>query len=99
MAIIVEQSEKKSNLFGIVGWLIFLAIVGAAVYYMFFAQPQLVTIPASGTLGTIAPIAHISLQPAAVVQGPEFSALTSTIALPTPQGPAPVGRTDPFVAP
>ncbi len=51
MAIIVEESEKKSNLFGIVGWLVFLAIAGAAVYYLFFAQPQLVTIPASGTLG------------------------------------------------
>lgn len=99
MAIIVEENKKKSNVLGIVGWLVFLAIIAAAIYYVFFAQPELVPIPAAGNLGTIAPITQLSLQPETVVQGPAFQALTSTIALPTPQGPAAVGRTDPFVAP
>jgi hypothetical protein len=99
MAIIVEEEQKKSNLFGIIGWLVFLAIAGAAVYYVFFAQPGLVTIPASGTLGTIAPIAQTSLHPETVVQSPAFQTLKSTITLPSPQGPATVGRTDPFIAP
>jgi len=99
MAIIVEEEKKKSGLFGIIGWLIFLVIAGAAVYYIFFAQPQLVTIPASGTLGAIEPIAQTSLHPETVVQGAAFQVLKSTITLPTPQGPAAVGRTDPFIAP
>jgi hypothetical protein len=99
MAIIVEEEQKKSNLFGIIGWLVFLAIAGAAVYYVFFAQPELVTIPASGTLGTIAPIAQTALHPETVVQGAAFQALKSTITLPSPSGPVTVGRTDPFIAP
>jgi hypothetical protein len=59
----------------------------------------LVTIPASGTLGTIAPIAQTELHPETVMQSPAFQTLKSTIALPSPQGPAAVGRTDPFIAP
>ena len=99
MAIIVEEGEKRSNIFSIVGWLVFLGIAGAAVYYLFFAQPELVTIPSAGSLSTIAPITQLALHPETVIQSPAFQALTSTIPLPTPQGPAVVGRTDPFVAP
>jgi hypothetical protein len=99
MAIIVEENERKSNIFGIVGWLVFLIIVGAAVYYVFFAQPELVAIPASGNLGEIAPITQVALHPETVVQGAAFQALTSTIPLPSPSGPASVGRPDPFIAP
>ncbi len=99
MAIIVEEEQKKSNLFGVVGWLVFLAIAGAAVYYVFFAQPELVAIPASGTLGMIAPITQTSLHPETVVQSPAFQSLKSTITLPSPSGPAGVQRTDPFIAP
>ncbi len=99
MAIIVEEEQKKSGLLGIIGWLVFLAIAGAAVYYVFFAQPELVTIPASGTLGTIAPITQTALHPQTVVQGAAFQALKSTITLPSPSGPAAVSRPDPFIAP
>lgn len=100
MAIIVEEGGRKNgNIVGIIGWLVFLAAAAAAVYYIFFAQPALVPIPASGTIGTIAPIANVSLQPQSVIGAPAFQALTSTIPLPTPQGPAAVGRTDPFIAP
>ncbi|HUC31373.1 MAG TPA: hypothetical protein VMR99_01630 [Candidatus Paceibacterota bacterium] len=99
MAIIVEENEKKSNVLGIVGWLVFLIIAAAAVYYLFFAQPELVTIPATGTIGTVAPITQLTLQPATVVQSPAFQALVSSIPLPTPQGPAAVGRSNPFIAP
>lgn len=100
MAIIVEENGgKRSNLLGIIGWLVFLAVAAVAVYYIFFAQPELVTIPATGAIGTIAPITQISLQPSSVIQGPAFEALTSTVPLPSPQGPAGVGRPDPFVSP
>lgn len=99
MAIVVEDEQKKSGLFGLIGWLVFLVIAGAAVYYVFFAQPELVVIPASGTIGTIAPITQTALHPETVVQGVAFQALKSTIALPSPSGPAAVGRPDPFIAP
>jgi len=99
MAIIVEENERKSSVLGIVGWLVFLIAVAVGIYYIFFAQPELVTIPATGSLGTIAPIAQLSLHPETVVQSGAFQALTSTIALPTPAGPVTVERTNPFVAP
>ena len=99
MAIIIGQNEKKSNLFSIIGWIIFLAIAGAAVYYVFFAQPELVAIPAAGRLGTIATITQISLHPDTVVQSAAFEALISTIPLPATSSPALVGRPDPFIAP
>lgn len=99
MAIIVEEGEKKNNLFAIVGWLIFLCIAAVAVYYVFFAQPELVIIPAAGNVGEIAPITQTNLNPSTVIESPAFQALTSTIALPVPQGPATVGRTDPFIVP
>jgi hypothetical protein len=99
MAIIVDEGEKKTNLFGIIGWVVFLGIAAASVYYIFFAQPELVVIPATGSLGTIAPIASTAIQPSAVIQSGAFQALTSTVPLPTPQGPVSVGRTDPFIAP
>lgn len=99
MAIIVEEGEKKTNIFGIAAWLVFLVIVAGAVYYIFFAQPQLVVIPATGTLNNIAPIAQLSLNPQNVVDGAAFQALHSTITLPTPQGPVSVGRPNPFIAP
>jgi hypothetical protein len=99
MAIIVEEGEKKNNIFGIIGWLVFLGIAGAAAYYVFFAKPELVIIPSSGSLSSIAPITQLALHPDAVIQNPTFQTLNSSIPLPTPQGPTPVGRTDPFIAP
>jgi hypothetical protein len=99
MAIIVEEGEKKTNMLGIIGWLVFLGLAAAAVYYVFFAQPQLVVIPSTGSLSIIAPITEAAVQPNTVIQGATFQALKSTIPLPTPQGPAAVGRTNPFVAP
>ena len=99
MAIIVDEGEKKTNLLGIIGWVVFLVIAAGAIYYIFFAQPPLVAIPSSGALSTIAPIAETAIQPDVVMQSAAFEALTSTVPLPTPQGPVPVGRTNPFIAP
>ncbi len=87
MAIIVDEGEKKTNLLGIIGWVVFLAIAAAAVYYIFFAQPQLVVIPASGNLGMIAPIAQNAVQPDTVTQSTAFLTLTSTVAAADPRAP------------
>jgi hypothetical protein len=99
MAIIVEEGEKKSNLLGIIGWLIFLGVAAAAIYYIFFTQPQLVAIQGNGNLDAIAPITQEAASPTTVMQSAAFMALKSTIALPSPQGPAGVGRANPLVAP
>ncbi len=98
MAIVIEEGQKKSNMLAIVGWLVFLGIAAGAVYYIFFAQPELVAIPASGNVSVIAPLTQNSLDPQAVIQSKAFQSLKSTVTLPTPQGPASVGgRSNPFI--
>lgn len=98
MAIVVEEGQRKSNIFAVVGWFVFLGIVAGAVYYIFFAQPEIVTIPASGSVSVIAPLTQNSLDPQSVIQSKAFQALKSTVTLPTPQGPASVGgRSNPFI--
>jgi hypothetical protein len=99
MAIIIEEGKKKSNILGIAGWIGFLVLVGIAAYYIFFASPQLVVIPATGALSTIAPIAQLSLNPQNIVGSTEFQSLQSDVTLPTPQSPNSVGRSNPFIAP
>lgn len=99
MAIIVEEGRKKTNILGIAGWILFLVIIGAAIYYIFFAAPELVPITATGNLSTIAPIVNVNLDPQTIVGSTQFQSLQSNITLPTPQGPNAVGRPNPFVAP
>jgi|SRR6185437_1752671 len=99
MAIIVEEEKRKSNIGMIVGWVVILGIVGAAVYYVFFAAPELIEIPATGALSTIAPIAQVSLHPEDVINSAGFTALKPGIPNPTSTGPSAVGRTNPFIAP
>lgn len=82
------------------GWLVFLGIFAAAVYYIFFAAPELVIIPPPASYGTIAPLANISLEPQSVLNSPQYLALKPPpFAMPTATGPASVGRANPFVSP
>jgi hypothetical protein len=99
MAIIVEEEKKRSNLLGIAGWVVFLGIALASIYYIFFTAPALVPIEASGSLSIIAPIVTANIDPQSVVNGTQFKSLQSTITVPTPQSPNSVGRSDPFIAP
>ena len=99
MAIIVEENKKGLNYYAVFGWIVFIGILAAASYYIFFAAPHLIAIPSTGSLSTIAPIATVNLDPQTVVNSAEFQALTSTIPAPNPLSPASVGRPNPFVAP
>lgn len=99
MAIIVEEEKKKTNIIGIVGWIVFIGLTLAVIYYIFFASPTLVVIPPNGVLSTIAPIANANLNPQSVVGSTEFQSLRSTVTVPTPESPSGVGRSNPFIAP
>jgi hypothetical protein len=99
MAIVVEEGKKSANVMGLLGWLVVFVVIGCSIYYIFFAAPQLVVIPPTGNLSTIAPITQLNLNPQQVIGSPAFTALTSTIVLPTPQAPVSVGRPDPFIVP
>lgn len=100
MAIIVEEEKKqRSHVFGLAGWLAFLAVIAAAVYYLFFATPPSVTLTAAGSLSSIATLTQSAVQPQDVENSAALQALHTTVAVPTSTGPAAVSRTNPFIAP
>jgi hypothetical protein len=100
MAIIIEEEKNRVNIFRLLGWLAITLIVVAGAYYIFFAAPELVTISPPASFQNITPIAQLPLRPEDVLNSQPFQALKSPpFPLPTPQGPAAVGRSNPFVAP
>src|SRR5689334_6014013 len=100
MAIIVsEERNSGASLIRLVGWLGVLAIIGAAIYYIFFVTPDVVVIPPSGNLQNIAPIASITIHPEDVINSAAFQSLQESIPAPSPSGPVSVGRSNPFMTP
>jgi len=100
MAIVVEEEKNKVNVVRLLGWVVVVVVILAAAYYIFFASPELVTVSPPTGFQNITPISQAVIQPQTVLGSPAFSALQSPpFPLPTPQGPAAVGRTDPFLAP
>lgn len=100
MAIIIEEERSKTNLVSLLGWSAIVIILLVATYYIFFAAPDLVNIAPPANFQNITPLAQISLAPEEVLTSPAFQALEPpSFPLPTPQGPAAVGRANPFIAP
>jgi hypothetical protein len=100
MAIVVEEEKSRINIIRLLGWLAILAIICAAIYYLFFAAPELVIISTPASFQNIAPIAQVTLHPEDVLNGAAYQSLRPpAFPLPTPQGPASVGRQNPFIAP
>src|SRR5581483_4309018 len=98
MAIIVEEEKKLNTGFAsAIGWVVILGVLAAAAYYFFFASPipGIVTPPPG--YSTIAPITQIGFDPTSVASSPAFQSLQQYIPQPSPTGPAPVGKTNPFV--
>ena len=100
MAIIVEEEKSSINLIRLVGWLVVLGVIAAAAYYIFFAAPGIVKVTPPASFESISPAAQFTLQPEDVLNSPAFQALKAPpFPLPTAQGPAQVGRTNPFLSP
>ena len=100
MAIIVEEEKSKVNLVSLGGWLGIVVLIGVIVYYVFFAAPELVVIAPPASFQAITPISGANLHPEDVLNSQAFTTLKPPpFPLPTPQGPTPVGRPDPFLFP
>lgn len=101
MAIIIEEGKRSNVLWmilRILGWFAILAVIGVAVYYIFFAAPPFFTVTAPAGLQNIQSLSQATLQPNDVLQNPVYQSLKpSSIPAPSPSGPATVGRTNPFV--
>jgi len=96
MAIVIEEEQNKTNIIGIVTWLVILAIIAVAAYYVFFKAPPFVEVAPPTNLINIDPLAHLNIDPGAVVNGQSFQSLKQYI---TPPEPGNAGRPNPFLAP
>ena len=100
MAIIVEEEKSSIGLVRVAGWAVFVIVVCVATYYIFFAAPETVIIPPPADFQAISSVAQFTLQPTDVLQNPTFQTLKApSFPLPTPTGPAALGRPNPFVLP
>jgi len=94
MAIVIEEEKNGTSVMGVVMWVVVFAIIIAAVYYVFFAQPQLVEVVAPANFKNINPLANINLNPEDVVNSRNFQSLKQYV---TPSSPENFGRSNPFL--
>jgi hypothetical protein len=99
MAIVIEEEKKSSNIFSFLGWLVVLAIIAVAIYFIFFVEPPSAIILPTGTLESVSSLPINGVNPQDVVNNEEFQALQQYVAEPTSTGPITHGRSNPFIAP
>lgn len=95
MAIIVEEGKKGISFLNILTWLIVIAVIIFATYYIFFKQAEVVDviIPAKDAFENIDQLSKITLDPG-IIQDPALQALNTYLPVPT-TGRA--GRPNPFL--
>jgi hypothetical protein len=99
MAIVIEEEKSRTNIMGIAGWLVFLAIAAAAIYYIFFAPAASIVIVPPANLASIAPLSQLTINPQNVTTNQLFQSLQQYVPSSTAQSAAAVGRANPLVPP
>jgi len=97
MAIVVEEEQSRGVSSGVVSilvWLLILGIIAAAVYYVFFAEPEFITITAPEDFAATEITARADIDPQAVLGDPRFTNLRDYV---TPPPPGSFGRSNPFL--
>ena len=94
MAIVVEEEQKSSlGLVSIALWVVVLAAVGLAAYYLFFYRPELIPISVPANFKTTEQLSHIDLN-LNILEDPVFKSLKANIQALNPQT---SGRGNPFL--
>jgi len=95
MAIVVEEQKNKAGLASILIWVVILVIIMVAIYYIFFAKPQLIGISAPDSFRNINPLSHLNINPQDIVNNPTFQSLKQYV---MPASTSTVGRSNPFLS-
>ena len=93
MAIVIEESKKPVNWIAILGVVIFIAVLFAGVYFLFFLKPKLIEVVAPQSLQNLGRISKLSFNPDVVAKSPVFNSLQNYGSIPTIP---PTGRNNPF---
>ena len=98
MAIVIEErhGSESSSIVSLLLWLVVLGVIGSAIYYVFFAESELVNyVPPSGFAETVE-ASHLQIDPAAVTQDVRFTSLQQWITVSVDGS---FGKVNPFLAP
>ena len=96
MAILVsEEGEKKIDVANLTIWISILVVVGVAVYFIFFKQPELIEVISPSDYKNIDPLAKSPINPQEVANKID-TLLKQYVPLPSPPN---VGRENPFLTP
>ena len=95
MAIIIEEErQNRVSLVTILIWLVIVGVVGIAVYYLFFKNPELTSMSTPSNFKSAEALAKVTLDPDQVKNSPDFQSLKQYI---VPPPPAKLGRQNPFL--
>jgi len=97
MAIVIEEEKNKSGLITAIIWIIVLAIIVAAIYYLFFSQPQLIEVVVPTNLQNAQNISKININPDLLNSNPVFNQLKPYNIQSTSSG-TNIGRSNPFLS-
>ncbi len=93
MAIIVEQEKKPVNWLNLTVVIVFVVLIFALAYFVFFKKPELIDVVLPGNLNKINTLSQVQVDPGPVVNTLQKYFTTnygSSLTIPTP------GRTNPF---
>jgi len=97
MAIVIEEEKNTAGIAGIMGWLVFFAIVAIAIYFVFFAPAESVIVTPPANLVSITSLSQVAFNPQNVTSNQLFQSLQQYVSSST--GSAPVGRANPLIPP
>jgi zinc transporter ZupT len=96
MAIIIEEEKRKINWFAVALIFSLVIIIGAAIYYLFFASIPLVEKVVPPRLQSLQELSSIKLQPETIISDSRFQILkqyVNPIEIQTNS----IGKTNPFL--
>lgn len=94
MAIIVEEGKNKTGVVSFLIWILILGLITAAVYYVFFKNPDIVGVLTPAGFQNTAALSKINLKPEEIINSAQFQSLKQYVSLPTIQN---AGRANPFL--
>ncbi|MEK7636058.1 MAG: hypothetical protein AAB405_03140 [Patescibacteria group bacterium] len=70
MAIVIEEEKREINWYALIVAVVVIAIIGTAVYFLFFVKPELAEVVVPSRLKELSEIVKIKLNPADVFENP-----------------------------
>jgi len=72
MAIVIQEEKNTGSWFGFGILLLILVVLGIALYYLFFVQPQLLDVAGGKNLGSIEEFSQMNFDPRSVTESEFF---------------------------